>query len=65
MANTTSGSLVNFDFDFDFDDDAISLPTQEIPSKDINWAKLRSMLIIKFGVDAHDMHVSGLLEASL
>jgi len=59
VANTTSDS------DLDSDSDVKSLPTQEIPSKDINRARLRSMLTIKFGIDAYDMHVSRLLEASL
>ncbi|KAH8755514.1 hypothetical protein BGZ57DRAFT_910035 [Hyaloscypha finlandica] len=51
VANTTSDS------DLDSDSDVKSLPTQEIPSKDINRARLRSMLTIKFGIDAYDMHI--------
>ena len=63
IANTISGSLVNFDFDSD--DDVISVSTQEIPCRDINRARLRSMLTIKFGSEAYDMHVSELSEATL
>ncbi|TAQ89903.1 hypothetical protein B7494_g1779 [Chlorociboria aeruginascens] len=55
VTNTISGSLVNFDFDSD--DDVISMSTQEIPCRDINHSRLRSMLTIKFGSEAYDIHI--------